>query len=321
MNYYNDNDPKKTAWLRQLIADGVIPKGHVDERPIQEIEPKDLEGYAQHHFFAGIGGWSFAFALAGIGEDEEAASCSCPCQPFSQTGKQLGEADPRHLFPQFHRLAKGHRFSRIFGEQVASAAGRVWVERVRVALEDLGYLFEWTDLCAAGVSAPQARQRIYWVAYANCERRDRINPCLREKDSGRRAKKIFEIAGSGEALSMAHRALAAAERGIAQTNLGGLPSSDEAYFVGLGDTDSARSQGRNVNGHGRDQWTPWETSVALLGRDGKSRRIEPGIFPLAHGVPDRVGLIGGAGNAIVPLLAAEFVQACEEARYLELLGV
>jgi DNA (cytosine-5)-methyltransferase 1 len=43
--------------------------------------------------------------------------------------------------------------------------------------------------------------------------------------------------------------------------------------------------------------------------DGKSRRIEPGSFPLAHGVSGRVGLLRGYGNAIVPQLAAEFIKA------------
>ena len=46
--------------------------------------------------------------------------------------------------------------------------------------------------------------------------------------------------------------------------------------------------------------------------DGKTRRVEPGIFPLAHGVPNRVGTLRGAGNAIVPQVAAVFVRAFME---------
>jgi hypothetical protein len=41
--------------------------------------------------------------------------------------------------------------------------------------------------------------------------------------------------------------------------------------------------------------------------DGKARRIEPGTFPLADGVPARVGRLRGYGNAINPYVAAEFV--------------
>ena len=47
-------------------------------------------------------------------------------------------------------------------------------------------------------------------------------------------------------------------------------------------------------------------------RDGKARRIEPGIQPLAHGVSARVGRLRGYGNAIVPQVAATFVMAFME---------
>ena len=43
--------------------------------------------------------------------------------------------------------------------------------------------------------------------------------------------------------------------------------------------------------------------------DGKARRIEPSIEPLAHGVPGRVGRLRAYGNAIVPQVAAEVLKA------------
>ena len=58
--YYNEHDRFAAAWLRELIADGLIAEGDVDERDIQTLDPADLTGYTQCHFFAGIGGWSFA---------------------------------------------------------------------------------------------------------------------------------------------------------------------------------------------------------------------------------------------------------------------
>ena len=42
---------------------------------------------------------------------------------------------------------------------------------------------------------------------------------------------------------------------------------------------------------------------------GQSRRVEPGAFPLAHGIPNRVGKLRAYGNAIVPQVAAEFITA------------
>jgi len=46
--------------------------------------------------------------------------------------------------------------------------------------------------------------------------------------------------------------------------------------------------------------------------DGKTRRVEPGTFPVAYGVPGRVGLLRGYGNAIVPQVAAEFIKTYQE---------
>jgi hypothetical protein len=46
--------------------------------------------------------------------------------------------------------------------------------------------------------------------------------------------------------------------------------------------------------------------------DGKARRVEPGTFPLAHGVSNRVVKLCGFGNAIVPQVAAEFIRAVME---------
>jgi DNA (cytosine-5)-methyltransferase 1 len=89
------------------------------------------------------------------------------------------------------------------------------------------------------------------------------------------------------------------------------------YTSRLGDTDDERSQGRVVGRHGVDErpaGSPgvggfWSRAEWLACSDGKARRVEPGIFPLAHGVPNRVGTLRGAGNAIVPQVAAEFIRA------------
>ena len=55
----------------------------------------------------------------------------------------------------------------------------------------------------------------------------------------------------------------------------------------------------------------WGSSEVIYCRDGKYRPIptEPALFPLAHGISNRVGLLRGAGNAIVPQAAAEIIKA------------
>lgn len=53
----------------------------------------------------------------------------------------------------------------------------------------------------------------------------------------------------------------------------------------------------------------WDRFELVHCLDGKARRIEPGTFPLAHGVSNRVGRLRGYGNAIVPQAASEFIRA------------
>jgi DNA (cytosine-5)-methyltransferase 1 len=79
----------------------------------------------------------------------------------------------------------------------------------------------------------------------------------------------------------------------------------------MGDTTSERS-GRGGEDGGRESpEMPWKGFDIVDCLDGKSRRIEPGTSPLAHGIPGRVGLLRGYGNAIVPQVAAEFIRASE----------
>lgn len=114
--YYNENDKRIAAWLRSLIKDGLIADGDVDERSISDVQPDDLSGYTQCHFFAGIGGWSLALRLAGWSDERPVWTGSCPCQPFSVAGKLLGDRDKRHLWPDFFKLITERRPELVFGE-------------------------------------------------------------------------------------------------------------------------------------------------------------------------------------------------------------
>jgi DNA (cytosine-5)-methyltransferase 1 len=87
--------------------------------------------------------------------------------------------------------------------------------------------------------------------------------------------------------------------------------------------DDSKSQGRcwgeplenkrykKLRGSDQVQPDAWGQSIGWPCRDGKSRTIptEPALFPLADGVSNRVGTLRGAGNAIVPQVAAEVIKA------------
>lgn len=162
--YYNENEPFAAEWLGNLKDAGLIPAGDIDTRSIKDVQPHDLDGYEQCHFFAGIGGWPLALRIAGWPDDAEIWTGSCPCQPFSDAGKKRGTEDPRHLWPDFLRLIAAREPATAFGEQVASKDGRQWLSGVRADVEALGYEFGAADLCAAGIAAPHIRQRLFWLA-------------------------------------------------------------------------------------------------------------------------------------------------------------
>jgi DNA (cytosine-5)-methyltransferase 1 len=309
--YYNDNDPKAAAWLRELIKEGLIADGEVDERSVLDVRPSDLAGYAQCHFFAGIGGWSHALRLAGWPEDRPVWTGSCPCQPFSVAGKGRGESDERHLWPEFRRLIGECSPPVVFGEQVASKAGRGWLSRVRADLETLGYGVGAADLCAAGVNAPHIRQRLYWVADSGGRR-------CEQRDEGERTVQQPDTDGNDGGMDYAAGARHESERG-------GEPGESERREclprLGCQDGWLALSDGRDASAeriqrsgeHGQQpedgRSSFWSRSILIPCSDGKARRIEPSIEPLVDGLPGRVGLLRGYGNAIVPQVAAVFIEA------------
>lgn len=162
--YYNEIDPFAAQWLRNLIAAGHIPVGDVDERSITDVQPMDLEGYTQCHFFAGIAGWPHALRLADWPDDRPIWTGSCPCQPFSAAGKRKGIDDDRHLWPHFFRLISACRPSVIMGEQVAGAAGYGWFDEIATDLEGKSYAARATDIPACSIGALHKRHRLYWIA-------------------------------------------------------------------------------------------------------------------------------------------------------------
>lgn len=321
--YYNEIEPFAAQWLRNLIAAGHIAPGDVDERSIVEVRPDDLRGYDQCHFFAGIAGWSLALRMAMWPDARPVWTGSCPCQPFSAAGKQRGEADERHLWPEFRRLIAGCRPATVFGEQVASALGRDWLAAVRTDLENLDYGVGAADLCAAGVGAPHIRQRLWWMADDNDNGRASapIAQLLHAEHHAQSCGGAFILADSigarlegSDAGSMGQQRQAA-ERG---GEVGELAYSD--FGAGQQGSEDARGRDRGSDappgrGPGCDGVAfPWRSVEWLPCRDGKARPTQPGLQPLAHGVSGRVGRLRAYGNAIVPQVAAQFIGAVMECR-------
>lgn len=173
--YYNEIDPFAAAWLRELIAKKLIADGEVDERSIKDVSAKDLDGFTQCHFFAGIAGWSLALRLAGWPDDRPVWTGSCPCQPFSAAtvghGGAQGQSDERHLWPEFYRLIGERAPDTVFGEQVDDAITWGWWDSAAIDLEAKAYACAAAVLRADGFRAAHERKRLYWVAHAGRKRR------------------------------------------------------------------------------------------------------------------------------------------------------
>ena len=93
-------------------------------------------------------------------------------------GKGGGEVTPIRgiLWPAWFRLIEECRPHTIFGEQVAAAARRGWLDEVFSDLERTGYACGPIGLPASSVGADHGRRRIWFVADASGERREGYQP-------------------------------------------------------------------------------------------------------------------------------------------------
>jgi len=90
-----------------------------------------------------------------------------PCQPYSLAGKQKGNQDERHLWPEMLRIIREVQPSWVVGENVpglVSWNGGMVFEQVQAELETEGYEVQAFLLPACGVGAPHKRERVWIIA-------------------------------------------------------------------------------------------------------------------------------------------------------------
>jgi len=298
--YYNEIDPFAAQWLRELIREGHIAPGDVDERSIEDVRPDEIAGYTQCHFFAGIGVWSLALRRAGWPDDQPVWTGSCPCQPFSAAGKGNGFDDERHLWPSFQWLIQQCKPAKIVGEQVASKSAGPWFDLVQADLEAMGYAFGLFPFPSAGIGAPHLRDRAFWVGDAECEG-------------------LEGLAGHGHNGNQSRWLIAQPSGSAAKAGgFGRLAVTDSNRCEQRSTASAPARHGHSAHSDGStDRSCPtngfWADADWLLCRDGKWRPVEPGLKPLVDGAPARVGRLRGYGNAINAEQAEIFIRSVMEA--------
>lgn len=310
MNYYSEWDPYAAQWIRNLIDAGLIPPGHVDTRSITDVQPSDLAGYRQCHFFAGIAGWSLAARLAGWPDDRELWTGSAPCQPFSVAGKGKAQDDDRHLWPHFLRLIRARRPAVVMGEQVAAAVGKNWLDGVSADLEAEDYACRAVVVPACAVDAPHRRDRLWFVAHTERAR----GRCEIERGEAGRSEAIRSTGWAGgpgssivaDADRLAHRQGREVDGGCDQgssaeprTGSGcgdGSGSMGHADVAGAGEEREQR--GRQLGGSGIDQGACAGGDVA----DSRSKRFDRGPRIEGNGgiPPERSEAINHVGDGSAP---------------------
>ena len=334
--YYNENNPEAAAWLRELIKMGVIADGIVDDRSIVDVQPEDVKDFIQCHWFAGIGGWSYALRLAGIPDDQPIWTASLPCQPFSSAGKQLGKADERHLLPTYVNLVEVCRPSIQIGEQVPDAIRHGWLDDLYAEMEARGYACGAVIAGAHSVYAAHQRQRIYWLANSEQSQKwgrripgpaqsvsknykwssSEFTGCSEDMPARQsrleREARDAGIVGHAESIGRVQwKAVAerSSARDVAERLFAGF--AEHGCISGMGDANINRRQpgceATTTTGY-RNPANPagWIDREWIYYQDGKLRPFKSGIFPLVNGVPRR--MVRGS-NIGLPLNANDTAEA------------
>jgi DNA (cytosine-5)-methyltransferase 1 len=242
-----------------------------------------------------------------------------PCQPFSVAGKQKGEEDDRHLWPEYFRLIQEIRPRWVIGENVSGLIN-MGLDQVLSDLESADYSCQTLVIPACAVNAPHRRDRVWIIANSESARAgenigrlwqgvsrisggenaipktlentghrgrgDGIEGSPRGNGTGKleaglRATKAVEVAGSGEGVeALAHSKCF----GQTHSEYEGQPRHQKGLLEGSGIEPKDVAHGFDNGGQG------WEGHWD----------IEPSVGRVANGIPHRVDRLKQLGNAVVP---------------------
>lgn len=248
-----------------------------------------------------------------------------PCQPFSVAGKQRAEADPRHLWPEMHRIIRESRPRWVIAENVRGHVS-LGFDTVATQLEDDGFTVWPFIVPACAVGAPHRRDRLWIVAHSARNGRSEVRSWKSAASGEDVANPKGERPGETRELRR-HKSeewLTSRSKALADCQQPGLEGharhGDKGNQSGRLDPESNRSISPSslcttmANPEGsrspaprpgvcKSQW-PDRDSRGSESKADSSRQshwfAEPDVGRVAHGVPSRVDRLKALGNAVVP---------------------
>lgn len=209
-----------------------------------------------------------------------------PCQPFSVAGKQRGQKDDRHLWPEMFRLLQETRPDWLIGENVAGFVSMA-LDDVLSDLESEGYTAQTFIIPACAVGAIHRRDRCWIVARSNSKRKSGITL------DGIERQRIFTDADkltNGQQYQYAPK--------TEQHNL-------KKQIYDVADTDNERLQRQPVAAsHAGQRSRSDDKQPAGCGGSQLFRPIaaptQSAVRHRNNGVSDNVARLKALGNAVVP---------------------
>lgn len=272
-----------------------------------------------------------------------------PCQPYSVAGKRKGTEDDRHLWPEMLRAIREIQPSWIVGENVSGLinwSGGLVFDEVQTDLENEGYEVWANVLPAAGVNAPHKRDRVWFVAYSDHNRKsgrtiEDESSCRKKRVQKRnkvqqpcKSNCLRELSTDSSSERCNHGSDNRQERQV-YNNKNGNAQEDKPEWNGrkcrtckvekignVTNADGTSEQGKHFNRPGKrefngpnsfkeiNNWEKFPTQSPICdGDDGLSSRLDAITFPKW-----RTESVKGGGNAIVPQVAFQIFKAINEFR-------
>jgi DNA (cytosine-5)-methyltransferase 1 len=208
-----------------------------------------------------------------------------PCQPFSVAGKQKGEDDPRHVWPEMFRLIQELRPSWVIGENVAGHI-KLGLDTVLENLESEGYSSRTFSISASSVGA--VHQRESRTRPSNL--REQVDPTIVKMwRTPRCSQWPWSFFGNQDEDETREGDAYQFERS------GSTSKIDVAYTE-----SSGRNEFKADSEHSESASQEIPRDRGSISRGSAWWSVEPDVGRVAHGVPKRVDRLKSLGNSLIP---------------------